>query len=218
MNLTEQIKQNIQNEYDSWFESQYGNVSPEKRAELGAFYTPPNVIYQMLEKVKTLDTKILDPCCGTGNLLAACIIAGADPDNIYGNEYNEEFMLLARERLKKLCANPEYNTTGHEFINWHIHQGNALQLKCCSEFDKNYDKNYNPKYIDDLEYAQGPQEIEIFGEKTLTDWSWKKDNLEAEKRLNLQMELEKQNKLKLDNLAKQKELSEQDRFEQVSLW
>ena len=42
---------------------------------------------------------ILDPCCGSGNLLAACILAGANPKNIYGNELDLDMLKLCRKRL-----------------------------------------------------------------------------------------------------------------------
>ena len=74
----------------------------------------------MIENIDSFENKtILDPTCGTGNLLVACIIAGADPQNIYGNEYDAEFTRLCKERLAKYGV-PKY----------HIHQGDALNQEC----------------------------------------------------------------------------------------
>lgn len=131
MILTEEIKQAIKNEYNSWFNNQYGTTTKEEREKLGANFTPPDITIAMIEKLPNLNGNILDPCCGTGNLLAGCILAGADPNNIYGNEYEEQFMLLARQRLSKLGV-PE----------WHIHQGDAT-----IEHDiafKNFEPDYKP--------------------------------------------------------------------------
>ena len=127
MKLSEEIKNKIAEEYETWFNNQYGNSTQEERKELGAFYTPAEITIQMIEKLDTLDGKILDRCCGSGNLLAGCIIAGANPNNVYGNEYDERFVKLAQQRLNKFGV-PEY----------HIHQGNALNPKALSNFSKNY--------------------------------------------------------------------------------
>ena len=116
MILTEEIKQKIIDEYNEWFNSQYGDKSLEERRKLGAFFTPPELTIKMIEKFETIEGKtILDPTCGTGNLLAGCVIAGADPTKVYGNEYDETFTKLCKERLMKLGV-PEEN----------IHQGDAL--------------------------------------------------------------------------------------------
>ena len=116
MILSEETKQAIIEEYTNWFNSQYGDKSLEERRELGAFFTPPELTIKMIEKFETIENKtILDPTCGTGNLLAACVIAGANPKMVYGNEYDAEFTRLCKSRLKKLGV-PEKN----------IHQGDAL--------------------------------------------------------------------------------------------
>lgn len=57
----------------------------------------------MLEKFDNLeDRDILDPCLGAGNLLAATIIAGADPKRCYGIELDPEVMEIAKQRLGAL--------------------------------------------------------------------------------------------------------------------
>ena len=56
----------------------------------------------MLEKFDDLSGTILDPTCGAGGLLAAAIIAGADPIKCYGIELDPEIAKLCRDRLSKL--------------------------------------------------------------------------------------------------------------------
>lgn len=115
MNLTNETKQRIINEYNEWFNQQYGDKSLEERKKLDAFFTPPELTIMMIEQFDSIENKtILDPTCGSGNLLAGCIIAGADPKLTYGIELDNELLTVCKNRLTKLGV-PEEN----------IHQGDA---------------------------------------------------------------------------------------------
>lgn len=128
MVISEEIKQKIKDEYNSFKDIQYAGKTLEERKELDAFFTPPELTIKMIEKFESIENKtILDPTCGTGNLLAACIIAGANPEMIYGNEFDPSFVKLCQERLSKLGV-PSY----------HIHQGDALKKECLDI------ENFNP--------------------------------------------------------------------------
>lgn len=72
----------------------------------------------MLEKFESLSGTILDPACGAGGLLAAAIIAGADPRKCYGIELDAKTALICRDRLAKLGV-PQEN----------IKNGDALDPK-----------------------------------------------------------------------------------------
>ena len=126
MKISKQIKQQILNEYNRWVDKQYAGKSQEERSELGQYFTPAELTIQMIEKFDNLDGTILDPCAGCGGLLAACIIAGADPNNIYGIELDPEILKLCQERL---CA--------MGVPKWHIHLGDALVPECY-EFSEDY--------------------------------------------------------------------------------
>ena len=82
MNLSEETKLKILEILDSkeFMLDLYEGLDEKKRIELGQFYTPGKICIQMIEKF-TCDTlsgrNILDPTCGSGNLLIACLIAGA---------------------------------------------------------------------------------------------------------------------------------------------
>ena len=138
MKLSEEVKRKIEEDYNNWFDSQYGNKTRKEKKKLGAVFTPPKVTIQMLEMLDSLDGNILDPCCGSGNLLVAAIIAGADPNNIYGNEYDEEFRRLAQDRLEK-----------YSVPRWHLHQGDATKKESISfdSFSPNYKKKEEPKQV-----------------------------------------------------------------------
>lgn len=137
MVLTSEQKSAIIEEYNSWTDKQYGSKTLEERKELNAIFTPPELTIQMIEKFDSIENKtILDPTCGTGNLLVACILAGANPKMIYGNELDEEFLKLAKERLIPYGV-PEQN----------LHQGNVLEDDCISpnSFKVGVEKPY--KYV-----------------------------------------------------------------------
>ena len=108
MKLGEDIKNKINEEYKIFESEFYGNKTREERKALGAFFTPPVLTIQMIEKLSTLDDDILDPTCGAGGLLAACVIAGADPKRCYGIEIDPDILTLCRKRLGLLGV-PEEN-------------------------------------------------------------------------------------------------------------
>lgn len=131
MILNEEVKNKIREEYENWFEGQYGNTTKEERKRLGAVYTPPDITIKMIEMFNCEDLKnkkILDPSCGSGNLLTACIIAGATPEMVYGNEVQEEMVDLCRRRLAKYGV-PKNN----------IHRGDATDEYCLSVFGDEYE-------------------------------------------------------------------------------
>ena len=137
MTLTEEIKNKIVEEYESFKEHMYAGKSLEQRKTLDQFFTPPSLTIQMIEKFEcdTLTGKnILDPTCGSGNLLIACLIAGADSDKLYGNDFSTTAVKLCRERLNRAC-----DILGVNHINdWQIHKGDALKEICLTEFGPDY--------------------------------------------------------------------------------
>lgn len=127
MTLTNEQVENIKNEFENWRNSMYGNKTLKERQDLGAFFTPPELTIKMLEKFQDLEGSILDPTCGAGNLIAAAIMAGADPKLVYGIELDPDILEIARNRLQLLGV-PNVN----------LHQGNALYEECY-DFSDTYD-------------------------------------------------------------------------------
>ena len=119
MKLSEETKNRIQAEYDAWKEIQYVGKDKKERQKLGQYFTPPQLTIRMLEKFESLEDKdILDPCLGAGGLIAAAVIAGANPSKCYGIELDPSVLELAKKRLTKLGV-PEQN----------LRQGDALDPK-----------------------------------------------------------------------------------------
>ena len=184
----------------------YEGLDKKTRDELGQFYTPAKICIQMIEMLKATEfseKNVLDPCCGSGNLLIAMLAAGADSDKIYGNDYDERAVKLCRNRINKAC-----DILGKPHIqDWQIHQGNALQARCLIEFSKEYDTNYNPEYIDDLEYAQSYEhdEEQPFFVYHVNKLSWADENKKARERLEKKQQLEKRNMQKTTEKAEETE-------------
>ena len=129
MTLTDEQKQAIISEYNEWENIQYGGRDKKARQKLGQFFTPPTLTIRMIEKFDDIkDKTVLDPTCGAGGLLAAMILAGADPQKVYGIELDPLICQLARRRLANLGVPPK-----------HIKVGNALDSDCYNDFDNYID-------------------------------------------------------------------------------
>lgn len=107
MVLSDDIKKAIEEEYNSWMDCQYNGKDKKERQKIGAFFTPPPLTIKMLEKFESITNKsILDPTAGAGGLIAAAIIAGADPKMCYGIELDNEILTVCKKRLAKLGVPP----------------------------------------------------------------------------------------------------------------
>ena len=164
MKLSEEVKNKIIKILDSqeFKSSLYEGLTEDKRKELGQFYTPGKLCIQMIEKFDcdSLSNKnILDPTCGSGNLLIACLIAGADSDKLFGNEYDSIAVDLCRKRLNRCC---DILNKPH-IKDYQIHQGNALGKWCLTDFSEEYLTKFDPKYIDDENYINNKQkQVSLF--------------------------------------------------------
>lgn len=118
MIISANIRHAIEIEYKQWRDKLWAGKTKEERSKLGQFATPPQLTIKMLEKFDSLEGNVLDPCLGAGNLIAAAIIAGADPKRCYGIEIDEEVLCVARMRLAKLGVPPR-----------NLVQGDALDPK-----------------------------------------------------------------------------------------
>lgn len=141
MKLNQETKDKIYSEYNSFKESMYANKTLEQRQALDQFFTPPELTIPMIEKFdcdSLEDKTILDPCCGSGNLLAACLIAGADPKNLFGNDFDADMVKICKKRLNKICK--ELNK--EPIPTYNIHEGDALRTDSLTEFNKKYEDKY----------------------------------------------------------------------------
>ena len=228
MIITKRQIRNIFFEFNKFKEYMYAGKTKEERDELAQFFTPPEISIKLLEmyNVESLINKVIqDPCSGSGNLLAAAIIAGADLDKVLGNDYDAAMVKLCRERIRTIPDRLEeidkefansLKAKLKDFKDWQIHQGNALQARCLIEFGEEYNNNYNPEYIDDLEYAQSyehDEEQTFLGETSVyhvKKLSWADENKKAQERLEKKQQLEKRNT--------QKAIEKTEKTEQIKLF
>lgn len=218
MKLSEEVKNKIIDIIDVQLKnSTYEGLTEKKRIELGQFYTPAKICIQMIEMYDTEDfsgKNILDPTCGSGNLLIAMLIAGADSDKLFGNEYDIDAVKLCRVRLNQAC-----DILGKPHIrDWQIHQGNGLQTKCLTDFSEEYIgkrtsngqilPHYNPEYIDDLEYAQSDK-----------SWRWENNKAKERKDIATQAKLRTEQKQAVGNKlrAQAENYTETDLFSNCNL-
>lgn len=102
MIITKEQIESINKEYAQWKNKMYADHTLAERKDFGQFFTPPEISIKMLEKFENTNGTILDPCCGAGNLLAAAIKVGFEPEKVYGIEIDPTIMQIAVDRLSLL--------------------------------------------------------------------------------------------------------------------
>ena len=165
MKLSDKVQQTIFEDYAFFSNFQYGDKSKKERKKLGQFFTPPEITITMIEMIdreSLADAKILDPTCGAGNLLVACILAGARIENCYGNEFDINILQILHNRIKKLrddlyAKNPnDYRiissksggVISDEEISINFHIGDATKKECLVDFSKEYNDTIGRKYAE----------------------------------------------------------------------
>ena len=142
MILTQETKDLITKEFEEFKAEMYAGKTKEERQKLGQFFTPADISIQMIERFEVdslAGQKILDPTAGSGNLLAACLIAGADSDKVFGNELDKTILNACRRRLNKICR----ELGKPEIPYHHLHQGDATDPRCLTIFSSAY--KWKPK-------------------------------------------------------------------------
>ncbi len=70
-----------------------------KKSQNGSYYTPEFIVKKIVDDYVKSDSKVLDPCCGTGQFLLAFADKINDPKNIYGVDIDEIAVRIARLNL-----------------------------------------------------------------------------------------------------------------------
>jgi hypothetical protein len=152
MILTEKQKQAITFEFNLFRDNMYAGKTKEERDDLGQFFTPADLTIQILESLDCtyedfLDSDVIDPTSGSGNLLAAAIIVGVCPSRVFGNEYDPKMVIACRDRLKSIpdrlldfdpCWAETIKQNLKKFKDWQVHRGDALDTYCLTTFNETY--------------------------------------------------------------------------------
>ena len=69
------------------------------KSQTGSYYTPRNVVNDVVKEYVREDSKVLDPCCGTGQYLISFSEVVKDPRNIYGIDVDSIATRIARINL-----------------------------------------------------------------------------------------------------------------------
>lgn len=67
-----------------------------KKSQNGSYYTPESIVDEIIKGYVKQDSKVLDPCCGTGQFLLAFAETVTNPKNIYGIDIDEIAVRIAR--------------------------------------------------------------------------------------------------------------------------
>ncbi len=67
-----------------------------QKSQNGSYYTPSIIVDKIVTEYVKKDSKVLDPCCGTGQFLLAFSDIVEDPSNIYGIDFDEIAVRIAR--------------------------------------------------------------------------------------------------------------------------
>jgi len=67
-----------------------------KKSQGGSYYTPEAIVNKIIKDYIKTDSKVLDPCCGTGQFLLAFADIVENPKNIYGVDIDAIAVRIAR--------------------------------------------------------------------------------------------------------------------------
>lgn len=70
-----------------------------KKSQNGSYYTPQNIVDDIVGDYLKKDEKILDPCCGSGQFLLAFSDKTVDPKNLFGIDVDDIAVRIARLNL-----------------------------------------------------------------------------------------------------------------------
>jgi predicted RNA methylase len=70
-----------------------------EKSQSGSYYTPSRIVDEIAVEYVKKDSKVLDPCCGTGQFLLAFSDIVENPLNMYGIDFDEIAVRIARLNL-----------------------------------------------------------------------------------------------------------------------
>ncbi|MDD2687882.1 MAG: N-6 DNA methylase [Bacteroidales bacterium] len=89
-----------------------------EKSKAGSYYTPAHIVEDIVHSYVMPDSKVLDPCCGTGQFLLALAEKIGNPLQIYGIDVDAIAVKIARLNLLIAYKNLNFNP--------HIYHQNSL--------------------------------------------------------------------------------------------
>lgn len=89
------------------------------RNKEGIFYTPTNVVEDMLQSIDTTDianTTFLEPACGCGNFIIEAIKKGIRPENIFAFDTDVNAVEITKKRIFELTGYSSKNIHCADFL------------------------------------------------------------------------------------------------------
>ena len=80
------------------------SLSESYKNREGIFYTPSEVISDMLGGICAGNATFLDPCCGCGNFIIQALESGIRPENIYGFDTDSEAVRITIDRIEAITG------------------------------------------------------------------------------------------------------------------
>ncbi|MFZ3074134.1 MAG: N-6 DNA methylase [Minisyncoccales bacterium] len=106
-----------------------------KKSQSGSYYTPSKIVDEIVTEHVERDSKVLDPCCGTGQFLLAFSDVVENPLNIYGIDFDEiavkiaRLNLLAKFRNRNFVPNVFYKNALFDVGNFDLFSANSDNIK-----------------------------------------------------------------------------------------
>lgn len=74
-------------------------IKEGQKSNLGSYYTPAHIVKSLVKNEVDSNSKVLDPCCGTGQFLLEFAQNRANPENIYGFDIDKTAVFIAKVNL-----------------------------------------------------------------------------------------------------------------------
>jgi site-specific DNA-methyltransferase (adenine-specific) len=115
---------------ENWATAYQNSLANAHRNKEGIYYTPQEIVKDMLTSIDTQDIAIktfCDPCCGGGNFIIEAIEAGFLPENIIGFDTDANAVAITKKRI--------FDKTGYDSP--HIIEADFLEKSIASpqQFD-----------------------------------------------------------------------------------
>ncbi|MDR1792547.1 MAG: N-6 DNA methylase, partial [Bacteroidales bacterium] len=108
--ITEKMNENLWQDYEN-------SLSESFRNKEGIYYTPENIVIDMMKSIENVSDKIfLDPCCGGGNFIIQALKMGFKPENVFGFDTDKNAVEIAKKRIFEHCGCKNENIICEDFL------------------------------------------------------------------------------------------------------